>query len=280
MKLHDASDPTMKYPDGITYWAKVNEIHYWSHRTGVDIHHGPGFLPWHRELLNRLEKQLQQADKLLGNDGKIMLHYWDWTTDPRGPPKNLFIPDFMGSPYPPVVGQPFADFESTQPGHQFIWRNVNNPDPVGNPEAPGPHDPGAPGVSSDDELVAHDTYFDFRTHLEQDAHDPAHVYLGGGMGIEHYAFADCFILIMHSNVDRLWAKWQTTPGKDWRLSPNTVYGIEGNNAPLTSNIQPWAGDFPATDLRLRPWAPPENWSEIKTYKDKSIVIPPLYDTNG
>jgi hypothetical protein len=275
VKLHDSSDPQMKYPDGFTYWAKVNNIHYWSHEAGIDIHGGPAFLPWHREILNRLEKQLQQADKVLGHDGKIMLHYWDWTEDPRDPFGNgsvkLLVPEFMGKANG-VVGDPFANFESTQPGHPFIWRDVNGINGGG---------PGAPPkefIPDDETVVAKDTYPGFREDLEF-AHNYAHGYMGGGFTDEHYAFTDPWVIILHCNVDRLWAKWQTTPGNKWRLKGDSVYGDDASNPALNINLQPWAGDFEPVNLRLRPWAPPENWKETKTYKDTSIVIPPHYDTN-
>src|SRR5262249_40340199 len=45
------------------------------------------FLPWHRELCNRFEALLRKVDP------QLSLHYWDWTTDPRG----LFTAQFMGS---------------------------------------------------------------------------------------------------------------------------------------------------------------------------------------
>jgi hypothetical protein len=272
VKLNDSSDQRVKYPDGFTYWGKVNDIHYWGHDVGSDIHGGPAFLPWHREMLNRLEKQLQQADKLLGHDGKIMLHYWDWTTDPRGGngSTDLFTPKFMGSPNPPVVGDPFANFESPEPGRKFIWRNVNQ----GQPGAPAKE-----RVPDDELIVANDKYPDFRSALEN-PHDYIHGYLGGGMAQEHFSFTDPFVIILHCNVDRLWAKWQTTPGKEWRLNPDLAYGDEAGDRILSANVQPWAGDFEPENLRLRPWAPPENWKEIKTYKDPSIINPPRYDTNN
>lgn len=270
VKLHDDSDPRVKYPDGVRYWTKVNDMHDWGHEVGVDIHGGPGFLPWHRELLMRLEKQLQEADKLLGHDGKIMLHYWDWRTDPRGGNGvvNLCTPAFMGSANG-VVGDPFADFESIQPGHAFIWRNVNH----GLPGAPSKDD-----IPDDEIIITPDSYEQFRRSLEG-PHDMAHLYLGGGMSDAHFSFTDPLVLLLHSNVDRIWAKWQKVPGKEWRLDGDSLYGTEGTNPILTHNIQPWAGDFDPANLRLRPWAAPENLSEIKSYKDPSIVIPPLYDTN-
>jgi len=83
-------------PGGVSWWFKQDEIHQATH-----VHDGPEFLPWHREIVNRLEEMLRQINP------KLSLHYWDWTQDPRAIPNanlgggvtgtlNLFTPDFMG----------------------------------------------------------------------------------------------------------------------------------------------------------------------------------------
>ncbi len=41
---------------------------------------GIAFLPWHRELCNRLEVSLREVDPM------VFLHYWYWTRDPRNSP--------------------------------------------------------------------------------------------------------------------------------------------------------------------------------------------------
>jgi hypothetical protein len=64
-------------------------------------HNGPEFLPWHRELVNRLEAMMRDINP------DLSLHYWDWRQDPRRIPNanlgdgktgelNLFTSDFMG----------------------------------------------------------------------------------------------------------------------------------------------------------------------------------------
>lgn len=51
------------------------------------MHHGPEFLPWHRELCNRFEQLLRDVDP------ELSLHYWDWNEDPH----ELFTPTFMNA---------------------------------------------------------------------------------------------------------------------------------------------------------------------------------------
>src|SRR6267378_5555740 len=58
-------DTIKVYPDGVTYWDKQEEIHKAAHAGGQDVHTGPAFTPWHRELINRLEALLRQVDPLV-----------------------------------------------------------------------------------------------------------------------------------------------------------------------------------------------------------------------
>src|SRR5450756_1528325 len=130
-----ALDTVKVYPDGVTFWDKQEDIHKAAHAGGQDVHAGPGFLPWHRELCNRLEALLRQVDPALS------LHYWDWTTDPTvgsngGVP--LFTTDFLGQAHGDA-GPPLQNFESTEgaelgDGHNFVWRGVS---------------PGAPPIAPD-----------------------------------------------------------------------------------------------------------------------------------
>jgi len=92
-----ALDSIKVYPDGVSYWDKQEQIHKDAHAGGQNVHSGPAFLSWHRELCNRLEALLREVDS------ELSLHYWDWTTDPRasddgaGGTTNLFSATFMGS---------------------------------------------------------------------------------------------------------------------------------------------------------------------------------------
>src|SRR6202165_1800969 len=100
LALNDRSFPGNRtdapVPGGVTWWFKQDEIHQATH-----VHHGPEFIPWHREIVNRLEDMLRQINP------QLSLHYWDWTQDPTAIPNanlggglngtlNLFTSDFMG----------------------------------------------------------------------------------------------------------------------------------------------------------------------------------------
>jgi Common central domain of tyrosinase len=99
------------FAGGVSYWFKQDEIHQATH-----VHGGPAFLTWHRELCNRFERLLRMADE------KVSLHYWDWSQDP----KDLFIPEFMGSSQG-EAGQPWlsAGYYNPYSLNDFsysIWR--------------------------------------------------------------------------------------------------------------------------------------------------------------
>src|SRR5712692_2711939 len=158
-----ALDTTKIYPDGVTYWDKQEEIHKNAHAAGQDVHGGPAFVPWHRELCNRLEGLLRQVDP------RLSLHYWDWTTDPRVATADrvkLFTHACMGDDGGEGInrvpadgggdaGIPFQDFETTEGGgHNFIWRNVGAT--AGKPS-------GEPNLDSDATILDPTTFTAFDT---------------------------------------------------------------------------------------------------------------------
>jgi Common central domain of tyrosinase len=278
------SDPV---PGGVTFWFKQDEIHQATH-----VHGGPAFLTWHRELCNRFEALLRQAD------AQLSLHYWDWTTDPT----SLFTNTFMGS----------ANGDAGQP-----WLAANIYNPAANPSRGDPFDfahyhPAAPpadltrGVAggvpalgvSDNTIVNSADFPTMRNNLEQ-AHNSAHGYIGGTLLDQHASFRDPFVFLLHSNVDRLLALWQLKDPAT-RLDPDQVYGSEANTVAgpppfpgspgtvgILTPLEPWAGlAAPGIEVGVRatrPWAPPENQDQLpenqKNSRHPSVVAPPCYDTN-
>ncbi len=275
-------DMTKIFPDGVSYWDKQDQIHQATH-----VHQGPAFLPWHRELCNRFEAMLREVDP------ELSLHYWDWTTDPRATPDgvggtvNLFSNIFMGSASG-RAGAPLDTFDNN--GVLAGSRNqtgnpADPPQAISRDVAGGAVPPSPPTIVDSDAVLViwgdgappEDQYPQFHVRIEGQFvrnHDAIHGYIGGTIGNPHSAFEDPFVFLIHSNVDRLWAMWQTQPGKVWRLDPDQVYGNEGGHIQITENLEPWAGGS-----GMRPWAPPENQQVVKNSKDPSVVCPPRYDTN-
>ena len=265
------------YPDGVSYWDKQDQIHQVTH-----IHGGQSFLTWHRELCNRFEALLQEYDPT------VALHYWDWTTDPRISPDgqggavNLFTNSTFGSSTG-RAGEPFDSLDNN-------GRHLGSREQTGKPSDPPTEitrniSAGAPGVASDRQIITTaDTlpqnlqWNRFRQNLESN-HDPVHGFFGGTIAELHSAFEDPFVFMLHSNVDRLFAMWQTVPGQEWRLDPEQVYGDESDNPQITEYLEPWSGTVHFEDP-IPPWVPsdPNNQIVQKNSKHPSIVQPPLYDT--
>jgi hypothetical protein len=281
----------------VSWWFKQDEIHQATH-----VHRGPEFLPWHREIINRFEELLRQINP------QLSLHYWDFREDPRNIPNgnigggatgtvNLFDANFMGSSSGPA-GDPwlsagFYDPQAGSPGHPPD-RDISN-NPVDPPRdiprtrpsptagaAPAPYDT---SNQSDALGMSNSQYPAFRVPLES-LHNGAHIYFGNVS--PHIAFRDPFVYLLHSNVDRILAQWQTDPAHPERLNPNTVYGAESKvDVPVlgeppqntTHLVEPWSTGIGAFHP-IRPWeATHENQGYRHDYHDISVVAPPLYDTN-
>jgi hypothetical protein len=268
-------------PGGVTWWFKQDEIHQSTH-----VHGGPAFLPWHRELVNRFEQLLRQVNP------QLSLHYWDWTQDPRQIPNanlgngvtgmlNLFTPDFMGWGGPNVqpIGEPWR-------GAGFYISGANpSRDTSGNPADPPASVfrsvSGSPATLQQDRaVVAAGDYPSMRNLLEQ-IHNSMHGFVN--MGGQHISFRDPFVFLLHSNVDRLFALWQTQPNLAQRLDPSLVYGSEGTDSAIISNLQPWSTghshDAFGREHFARPWFAPENEGIPRNSKDPSVVRPSRYDSN-
>ena len=246
-------------PGGVSHWFKQDEIHQATH-----VHGGPAFLPWHRELCNRFEELLRSVDPALS------LHYWDWTTDPHA----LFTSSFMGSANG-SAGAPWLAAGIYNPAAN-PFRADSAFDPNNNPADP-PRTltrslpAGGPSFANDAGVLAAANYPNMRVVLEN-AHDQAHGYIGGTIGDPHTSFRDPFVFLLHSNVDRMFARWQMTAGQAWRRDSSQVFGSESSDTAVTEAMEPWSGVPPTT----RPWAPPENQQVSRNARNPNVVAPPLY----
>jgi len=288
--LNDAE--RTKYIDAVVaadqrFWSG-GDVSYWdfqdlSHQT-THVHGGPKFLLWHRELCNRWEKLLQEIDP------DVALHYWDWTTDPRasangsGGTTDLSVDTFMGTMNGNVTGK-LAPLHN---GGLFNGSRDQTGLPKDPPQTIERHLPPGPpaGVDTDNNIIHTGDAFpqaqqwhEFRRRLEQ-IHGGVHVAFGpGNIGDPsgHEAFQDPFVFLLHANVDRLYAMWQTQPGQEWRLNVATVYGVEASTTGidgLTGNtLAPWDGSN-----GVHPFTAAGGLAFAKPYLDPSLVIPPCYDT--
>jgi len=313
-------------PGGVSWWFKQDEIHQATH-----VHGGPEFLPWHREITNRFEELLRQINPQLSlhywdfKEDPRNIPNGNLGMGNVGP-VNLFDANFMGSPGiqqnvnpaggeigEPWLGGGFYDPQAGTSNHpqdrdissnpvdppKFVMRPSRYPGPPPSPLITANQEDNilalqqfGPGIANNDSTDAN-----FRNNIKpnffrtawEDVHNQAHPYFANIS--PHDAFRDPFVYLVHSNVDRLYAKWQTDPAHQERLSPTTVYGSESNldvnvNAVgvqslqnLTHLVEPWStghGDF----RDIRPWEPThENQGFPHDYHHISVVAPPCYDTN-
>ena len=297
-------------PGGVTWWFKQDEIH-----KGTHVHGRANFLPWHREIVNRLEAMLRKIDS------RLSLHYWDWTQDPRAIPNanvgsgfigtnplNLFTDDFMG------YGGPEEDWIDID-HEKGPWRKAGFYNPKikdekyrgpekevekvpcthCNPADPpklltrsvGSIFPSFPADPIEDELILKQEDYNQMNQRMIGVHDNMHTFVV--MGGRHVSFRDPFVFLLHSNVDRLYSRWQTDPDHPDRLDPEKVYPNE-SDFDMSSLIEPWSSgrvtDASTSQAKfVRPWSEPGEEVDDAfipkphTYKDQSIVTPPRYDTN-
>jgi hypothetical protein len=117
--------------------------------------------------------------------------------------------------------------------------------------------------------------------LMENAHNDMHGFVR--MGGVHISFRDPFVFLLHSGQDRIYSRWQTDPTHSERLNGATLYGRESGDLGLNGNVEPWSTghsiDTFGQEHFTRPWYAPENEGVPHTYKNLSILSPPLYDTN-
>jgi tyrosinase len=212
--------------------AHMNAMHH--------AHRGPAFLPWHREFLRRLERDLQ------GIDPSVTIPYWDWTTDNTttslpwhvellggdGRPSDRQVTDGpfarSGGHWPIDVDAP-PDFLRREMGVRAA--SLPSSAEVATVLAVTPYD-SAPWDTS--------PVNSFRNQLEgwrgPNIHNRVHVWVGGSM----YPMSspnDPVFFLHHCNIDRLWAQWQAThPTEGYQP---VAGGPSGHN--LNDPMDPWGG---------------------------------------
>lgn len=181
-------------------------------------HYGPIFLPWHREFLRRLEKDLNEISQRTD----LSIPYWDWTEDFLNPEQSpLWNNKFMGG-----NGDKDKDYVVTS-GRFSQWKLVRQFGPKKRPDGRiiARTLPEKSEISSLMNIKLYDTsewntgsLNSFRNflegstpislRLEPETHNRVHVWIGGNMswGISP---SDPVFYLHHSNIDRIWASWQT-----------------------------------------------------------------------
>src|SRR5207342_2932364 len=260
-----ATTPAFALLTGYDYWTKQQQIH-----VRAPEHHNPGFLPWHREFLNRLELLLQEADP------RVKLMYWQWTTDPTNSTggTNLYTSGFMGNSGRGTggtgMGAPLSPALDPHPSESAsVVRNLRT---------------GLPATASDATQLGWDNYRgtvateNFSVQIEQTPnHDANHGYVGGtggSMSVVASATRDPFVFLLHGKVDQQWSRWQRANLS--RFEAGTAYGSSATSAVLVNGLRPWSGVVPSGSP-IDPWTTTGGFIVTKTSFDRSVLSPPIYD---
>ncbi len=239
-----------------------------SHNLG---HQNPGFLPWHREFLLRLQKALT------GVDPSVVLPYWDWTAH-RATFDALFDDAFLGDspsnlsqPAPVASGYfaPAAPPPSERPAwwpagltgwlfpddlpYTGVWGRALHR-AVGGRLA-------LPTAVQLERVHSLGDYRAFWRALETGiispsppvkwapTHDAMHGWVGGHMSLPRVSPFDPVFPLNHANVDRLWDRWQRDGHAGSGNYPRTQ-NWDGEGSPgeiprghlLEDALYPWVGD--------------------------------------
>jgi tyrosinase len=159
----------------------------------------------------------------------------NWHFDQPSP--NLFSPDFMVA-IPNSVGR--VTFSPTNPLRNWQIAGVTG---VIRIMSFNTTTSGAP-VDNETAVLALGPDFDSFSFMENDPHDFAHNSISTGpLRSQATATQDPLFFLLHSNIDRLWAKWQRTRNLFNIADPNTYSPGTGARIGdfLTDTMWPWNG---------------------------------------
>ena len=233
-------------------------------------HGGPALLPWHREYLVRVQKELSKIDP------SVVIPYWDWTAH-DATVKRLFSDDFLGAAPPaselrPVSSGYFTPHAPSANARPDWWpKNATGwilPESI---RSPGSNwggvlhrSVGGFGRLPTEQEIARvgqlHTYREFSRALEAGlsvgadripTHNAMHRWVGGHMANAYVAPFDPAFLLHHAYVDYLWDRWQRNghAGADYYPSTDDwggqgAAGDIGHGHLLHDPMFPWVGDTP------------------------------------
>jgi tyrosinase len=182
------------------------------------IHDGTVLFPWHRQLLDLFERELQTINP------QVTIPYWNWAVDNQ-PTSSIWNDDFMGGNGDPTdnhvvktgpfrqgqwiltrdgpdLRRDFGDWVSSLPTAQDeqVALTIPNYDVF-------PYDSGSDITQSFRNFMAG---WNSPT-IEPERHNRVHNWVGGSMLTEASPNDPVFWLV-HANLDRIWADWETQHG--------------------------------------------------------------------
>ncbi len=170
------------------------------------------FLPWHRAYMYHFEKYLQIA---LG-DNNIGLCWWNWrssTSETEGIPRAYSERNANNEPNPLYKFR--MNFRGRTGGGENVTVNRDTGRRVGVATTIRRIRETAAAAQADiPQLGQIDDFAQFSERLRGWWHNGIHMYVGGDMSDPNLAAYDPIFYPHHSNIDRIWAIWQTNHGVD------------------------------------------------------------------
>jgi tyrosinase len=212
---------------GAGRFADFRNMH--TNASSPEAHGQPGFLPWHRAYLLDLERELQNIDS------SVALPYWRFDQ----PAPELFSLDFIGRST--RLGR--VRFSASNPLQFWVTDGVQGI--IRTPRFDTNNDSAVGVLTEDETLDLGDAYVEFQD-MEGNPHGFAHTSFGGSISTIPTAARDPLFFLLHANVDRLWAKWQSRydrfdPDQEESFDANTANGGNRIGHNLSDSMWPWNG---------------------------------------
>lgn len=272
------------------------------------------FLPWHRLYILDLERQLQNVDPA------VSLHYWKFDE----PAPNIFKADFLGESIVDRAENPimtdgistnFARFNEDNPlrhwaiDREKLIRRMSWFDNQTEQAGFNDYDPNTGESSFDAVQNEKDTYHNkeylFKqlkdesgnvktdpksfTTLEGNPHGYTHVSNNGFINYVPTAPKDPIFFFLHSNVERMWGKWQAIHHL-FDPSSETNYPNQKENPAVpdwknvNARLWPWNGKVTPNDYHYEaPGTRTNNFTTstcFKNFEDNSPIIKDALDPFG
>lgn len=263
------------------------------------------FLPWHRLYLLDLERQLQQVDPA------VSLHYWKFDE----PAPNIFKADFLGESVIDDLGYPmttigvstsFARFDEDNPlrswaiDREKLIRRMswfdNQSKQAGSNDYDETREIVFQAVLNEKGTYDHKEYLFKRTvdekgnpkvddhsftKLEIDPHGSTHMSNNGFINYVPTAPKDPLFFFLHSNVERMWGKWQTIHTLfDPSSEDNYPNQKENDNSwkNVNASLWPWNGKLTPNEYHYEaPGTRTNNFTTSKCFKNFENNSPIIKD---
>jgi tyrosinase len=196
----------------IDAFRKVKESGYWDNLTRIHLdfngitHSTPIFLPYHRLLLELMEKEMQKYYP------GLCMPYWNWALDSQSPEKSIvFTSVYFGGngvwPEYEVTTGPFANMSIPYPKPGKLKRKFDMGRTI------------SPFLAPEDLMMMINeakSYNEFNAKISLKPHMDVHDYIGDGDENIHLASmaspGDPIFFLHHCFLDMLWWNWQKKMG--------------------------------------------------------------------